>query len=118
MYSTAFLDLPALRHANGRVRLPGSKSISNRVLLLAGLCAGTTTLHGLLASDDTQVMLDAGYLVGASAYTTLAYDEAVIAGYVERSDTAFAQIAAALDANDFDARLRGPVKHAGFKRLT
>ena len=41
------------------MRLPGSKSISNRVLLLAGLCAGTTTLHDLLDSDDTRVMLDA-----------------------------------------------------------
>ena len=41
------------------MRLPGSKSISNRVLLLAGLSAGTTTLHDLLDSDDTQVMLEA-----------------------------------------------------------
>ncbi len=39
--------------------LPGSKSISNRVLLLAALCAGTTRLHDLLDSDDTRVMLDA-----------------------------------------------------------
>ncbi len=39
--------------------LPGSKSISNRVLLLSALCAGTTTLHDLLDSDDTRVMLDA-----------------------------------------------------------
>jgi len=59
MYSTAFLDIPPLRNAAGRVRLPGSKSISNRVLLLAGLSAGTTTLHDLLDSDDTQVMLEA-----------------------------------------------------------
>ncbi len=41
------------------MRLPGSKSISNRVLLLAGLSAGTTRVHGLLDSDDTRVMLDA-----------------------------------------------------------
>src|SRR5699024_2905634 len=39
--------------------LPGSKSISNRVLLLAALSAGTTQLYGLLDSDDTQVMLAA-----------------------------------------------------------
>jgi hypothetical protein len=45
--------------AAGTVRLPGSKSISNRVLLLAGLSAGTTTVHDLLDSDDTRVMLDA-----------------------------------------------------------
>ncbi len=59
MYSTAFLDLPPLDTAGGAVRLPGSKSISNRVLLLAALSEGTTEVHDLLASDDTRVMLDA-----------------------------------------------------------
>ena len=42
MYDIAHLDLPPLRRAAGTVRLPGSKSISNRVLLLAGLSEGTT----------------------------------------------------------------------------
>lgn len=59
MFSTEFLDLPPLASAQGRVVLPGSKSISNRVLLLAALCRGRTTLHDLLDSDDTRVMLDA-----------------------------------------------------------
>ncbi|GAB2468301.1 hypothetical protein GCM10027082_19800 [Comamonas humi] len=59
MYATAFLDLPALQSAHGEVQLPGSKSISNRVLLLAALSRGTTTIHDLLDSDDTQVMLEA-----------------------------------------------------------
>ena len=59
MFTTRFLDLPPLTSAHGSVRLPGSKSISNRLLLLAGMCDGTTTLHDLLESDDTQVMLDA-----------------------------------------------------------
>ncbi|MRD49284.1 bifunctional 3-phosphoshikimate 1-carboxyvinyltransferase/cytidylate kinase [Caenimonas koreensis DSM 17982] len=59
MFSTQFLDLPPLDSASGTVRLPGSKSISNRVLLLAALCAGTTTVCDLLDSDDTRVMLDA-----------------------------------------------------------
>ena len=59
MFSTAFLDVPALSSAHGTVTLPGSKSISNRVLLLAALCEGTTTLHDLLDSDDTRVMLAA-----------------------------------------------------------
>jgi 3-phosphoshikimate 1-carboxyvinyltransferase len=59
MFTTRFLDLPPLASAAGTVRLPGSKSISNRVLLLAGLCAGTTAIHDLLDSDDTRVMLDA-----------------------------------------------------------
>ena len=59
MYSIPFLDLPPLSSAGGRVVLPGSKSISNRVLLLAALCEGSTEIRGLLNSDDTRVMLDA-----------------------------------------------------------
>ena len=59
MYDTAFLDLPPLASAGGEVLLPGSKSISNRVLLLAALSKGTTTIHDLLDSDDTRVMLTA-----------------------------------------------------------
>jgi 3-phosphoshikimate 1-carboxyvinyltransferase len=59
MFSTAFLDLPPLDSASGTVTLPGSKSISNRVLLLAALSEGTTTIHDLLDSDDTRVMLEA-----------------------------------------------------------
>jgi len=59
MYNTAFLDIPALQSAHGTVTLPGSKSISNRVLLLAALCEGTTVLHDLLDSEDTRVMLNA-----------------------------------------------------------
>ncbi|WP_298236142.1 bifunctional 3-phosphoshikimate 1-carboxyvinyltransferase/cytidylate kinase [uncultured Azohydromonas sp.] len=58
MYDLPFLDLPPLTGAAGTVRLPGSKSISNRVLLLAGLCEGQTLVHDLLDSDDTRVMLD------------------------------------------------------------
>ena len=57
MFSTAFLDLPWLEGASGSVTLPGSKSISNRVLLLAALAHGSSTIHDLLTSDDTRVML-------------------------------------------------------------
>lgn len=59
MFTTEFLDVPALRAVQGRVRLPGSKSISNRVLLLAALSEGATRVRGLLDSDDTRVMLQA-----------------------------------------------------------
>ena len=51
------LDLQPAIHAKGTVRLPGSKSISNRTLLLAALAEGTTDIRELLASDDTHVML-------------------------------------------------------------
>lgn len=52
------LDLPLVPAASGTVRLPGSKSISNRALLLAALAEGETVLLDLLQSDDTAVMLD------------------------------------------------------------
>jgi len=58
------LVLPSLRTASGCVRLPGSKSISNRMLLLAALAEGTTEIHDLLVADDTQVMLAALEKVG------------------------------------------------------
>jgi 3-phosphoshikimate 1-carboxyvinyltransferase len=53
------LDLPVLGAAAGTVRLPGSKSISNRTLLLAALAEGVTEIRDLLDSDDTRRMLDA-----------------------------------------------------------
>lgn len=53
-----YLDLPAFNSASGMVKLPGSKSISNRVLLLSALATGVTEIKELLDSDDTQVMLE------------------------------------------------------------
>lgn len=53
------LDIEPVMNVEGVVRLPGSKSISNRTLLLAALAEGTTLIHDLLASDDTLVMLGA-----------------------------------------------------------
>ncbi|MDZ5459066.1 bifunctional 3-phosphoshikimate 1-carboxyvinyltransferase/cytidylate kinase [Azohydromonas lata] len=70
MYDIPFLDLPPLIGAAGTVRLPGSKSISNRVLLLAGLCEGQTLVHDLLDSDDTRVMLDALRRLGCGVEAT------------------------------------------------
>ncbi|KAF7598083.1 MAG: 3-phosphoshikimate 1-carboxyvinyltransferase [Candidatus Dactylopiibacterium carminicum] len=61
-----FLDLPPLSSASGTVRLPGSKSISNRTLLLAALAEGETEIRDLLASDDTDRMLEALGTLGVS----------------------------------------------------
>jgi 3-phosphoshikimate 1-carboxyvinyltransferase len=55
----AVLTVAPIAHAQGEVRLPGSKSISNRALLLAALSRGETALDGLLDADDTRVMIDA-----------------------------------------------------------
>jgi len=66
MTQPEFLDLPPLQSAIGTVRLPGSKSISNRVLLLAALAQGTTTVRDLLHSDDTERMLEALQTLGVA----------------------------------------------------
>ena len=60
------LELKPARRAAGTVRLPGSKSISNRVLLLAALAKGETEVLGLLDADDTRVMRDALAALGVS----------------------------------------------------
>lgn len=64
-----FLDLAPVARVAGTVRLPGSKSISNRVLLLAALAAGTTTVLDLLEADDTKVMLAALAKLGVRCET-------------------------------------------------
>jgi glutamate-1-semialdehyde 2,1-aminomutase len=64
-----------------------------------------------------QLMLARGFLAGGLIYVTLAHDDATIARFAEGLDPVFGQLAQALAANDFATRLRGPVAHAGFKRL-
>ena len=63
-----FLDLPPIAQCQGRVVLPGSKSISNRVLLLAALAHGTTPIENLLESEDTDVMQAALKALGVSIH--------------------------------------------------
>jgi 3-phosphoshikimate 1-carboxyvinyltransferase len=59
MGSMPNIEIGPFKRAQGSIILPGSKSISNRVLLLASLSSGTTTLKNLLDADDTQVMRNA-----------------------------------------------------------
>jgi 3-phosphoshikimate 1-carboxyvinyltransferase len=65
-FSMEFIDLPPAQKAAGVVRLPGSKSISNRVLLLAALVEGETLVEDLLDSDDTRVMRNAIVALGVT----------------------------------------------------
>ena len=60
------LTVPAVTAAAGTVRLPGSKSISNRALILAALAHGRTTLTGLLRADDTERMIESLRLLGVA----------------------------------------------------
>jgi len=60
------IQIGPFKRAQGSIVLPGSKSISNRALLLAALSSGTTTLKNLLDADDTQVMRNALRQLGLS----------------------------------------------------
>jgi 3-phosphoshikimate 1-carboxyvinyltransferase len=60
------IQIGPFKRAQGSIVLPGSKSISNRALLLAALSTGTTTLTNLLDADDTQVMRNALRQLGLS----------------------------------------------------
>lgn len=60
------LRLEPITKVNGSVTLPGSKSLSNRILLLAALAEGTTVVENLLDSDDIRHMLGALNLLGVN----------------------------------------------------
>jgi 3-phosphoshikimate 1-carboxyvinyltransferase len=63
---TAVAITPVTRPLDGRAVPPGSKSITNRALLLAGLSQGTSRLTGALKSDDTRWMAQALQALGVS----------------------------------------------------
>jgi 3-phosphoshikimate 1-carboxyvinyltransferase len=115
-----FLDLPPVTRAAGRLRLPGSKSISNRTLLLAALARGTTTLRGLLDSDDTRVMRDALEALGVKVEQLDGVENVRIAGvgatgfpvkrariFLGNSGTSARSLAGVLALADGDYELRG-----------
>ena len=66
MSGNSDITIGPFTRAQGSIVLPGSKSISNRALLLAALASGTTTLKNLLDADDTQVMRNALRQLGLS----------------------------------------------------
>ncbi len=113
-----FLDLPQIISGAGTVRLLGSKSISNRILLLAALATGETEVYDLLASDDTERMLDALKTLGVSV-THLGGEGWRITGYggcfpvrqaelfLGNAGTAFRPLTAALALSGGDYVLKG-----------
>ena len=64
------LHLKPASQVTGDMQLPGSKSISNRTLLLAALAKGNTEIRGLLTSDDTDRMLEALNALGVKVSQT------------------------------------------------
>jgi 3-phosphoshikimate 1-carboxyvinyltransferase len=78
--SAAAISVGPLHTAQGTVALPGSKSISNRTLLLAALAHGRTTLTGMLEADDTRHMIDALRALGVAVSHDVAARQAVVDG--------------------------------------
>lgn len=113
-----FLDLSQLSEASGSVRLPGSKSISNRVLLLAALSEGETEVRDLLASDDTERMLDALKALGLGVVNLGGENWRITGGggqfpvkqaelFLGNAGTAFRPLTAALALSGGDYILKG-----------
>jgi 3-phosphoshikimate 1-carboxyvinyltransferase len=113
-----FLDLDPIARVAGSVRMPGSKSISNRVLLLAALSRGETRVKDLLDAEDTRVMLDALVRLGVRIERH-ADDSAVVHGVggdfpvksaelrLGNAGTAFRPLAAVLALSGGEYRLSG-----------
>ena len=109
-----------MRSVAGTVKLPGSKSISNRILLLAALSAGETRIVDLLDSDDTRVMQDAlralgivlkrddGAIVVSGAGGAFPVKAAEL--FLGNAGTAFRPLTAALALCGGDYRLSGTAR--------
>ncbi|MEO7623887.1 MAG: bifunctional 3-phosphoshikimate 1-carboxyvinyltransferase/cytidylate kinase, partial [Gallionella sp.] len=118
MTSENFLDLPPLLSARGTITLPGSKSISNRILLLSALAKGTTEIRDVLVSDDTAHMLNGLRALGVSVeqLETYVYRIGGCGGdfpvkraelFLGNAGTAFRPLTAALALSGGDYKLSG-----------
>ncbi|MGX8883253.1 3-phosphoshikimate 1-carboxyvinyltransferase [Methylovorus sp. SPW-M1] len=112
------LDLAPIHHAHGDIVLPGSKSISNRCLLLAALADGVTDIRDLLDSDDTARMLEALQTLGVEMKQLAAHDWRITGCrgqwpvrkadlFLGNAGTAFRPLTAALAFSQGEYRLSG-----------
>jgi len=113
------LDIAPIEAVGGTVVLPGSKSISNRTLLLAALARGTTRIEALLDSDDTRVMLAALEALGVGIKRDIAARSVEVTGaggrfragphdlFLGNAGTAIRPLTAALAVIGGDFRLAG-----------
>ena len=111
------LHLTPASQVAGDMQLPGSKSISNRTLLLAALANGNTEIRGLLKSDDTDRMLEA--LDALDVKVTKTAQGIMVAGcngdfpnkqadlFLGNAGTAFRPLTAALAFSNGDYHLHG-----------
>ena len=114
----SFVDLAPIRRVRGTVRLPGSKSISNRILLLAALARGETVIRDVLESDDTGYMLQALRALGVKSESAGAQAVRVTGGdgsfpsrqaklFLGNAGTAFRPLTAVLAVCGGDYELSG-----------
>lgn len=120
VFKPSFIQLPACSSYNGEVRVPGSKSITNRAFLIAAMAQGTTKLHNLLKSDDTRYMGEALKQLGVKIDFSEDYSEAVVVGnagpissyneeklYLGNAGTAMRSLTAALTLGRGEFHLSG-----------
>ncbi|MFD2166523.1 3-phosphoshikimate 1-carboxyvinyltransferase [Thalassotalea euphylliae] len=114
------LTLQPINRINGEVFLPGSKSLSNRALLIAALANGTTKITNLLVSDDIKHMLNALTSLGIQYQLSDCGTECVVTGnngffttteplelYLGNAGTAMRPLCAALAASEGEFVLTG-----------
>lgn len=114
------LHLPQFNSVSGEVLIPGSKSISNRILLLAAMAKGETLIHNLLTSDDTERMKEALITLGIKLKEVNKATESFLvegseAGFpvkeaelfLGNAGTAFRSLTAALAVNEGEYQLSG-----------
>ena len=114
-----YLDLQPVARMTGTVRLPGSKSISNRILLLAALARGVTRIEGLLEADDVDRMLEALHVLGIPLENLKGERVTIVRGaagefpvkraalFLGNAGTAFRPLTAALAFSSGDYQLSG-----------
>jgi 3-phosphoshikimate 1-carboxyvinyltransferase len=114
------LTLQPINHVNGEINVPGSKSLSNRALLLAALASGKTTLSNLLDSDDIKHMLNALTQLGVKYTLSADKTECEVSGiggpfssdkhlslFLGNAGTAMRPLCAALAFSAVDVELTG-----------
>ena len=114
------LTLSPISKINGEIFLPGSKSLSNRALLIAALAKGETKITNLLVSDDINHMLDALKTLGIQYTLSDCGTECIVVGndgffsaneslelYLGNAGTAMRPLCAALAASEGEFILTG-----------
>jgi hypothetical protein len=86
------LEIQPARQVSGRIRPPGSKSITNRALVISALAEGRSTLTGVLDSEDTAVMIESWRRLGVGITHDAANSRVAVTGCAGRIPAASADL--------------------------